>query len=163
MHSGKLELKRGITMTAAVTMATIGCLLGLLVGSALAAETPGTWTGTIGAGAEANEYTLTLGDAAGNVWPMEFGPAWYKTYAFAVEETITVTGELDTGRDGTKKAEIDVASYSGYTGDTSVTPASGTIREAGGPPPWAGGPKNHDKVRGDGGTPDDDGAPDLDD
>ena len=48
MHSGTLDLKRGMTITVAVMMATIGCLLGLLVGSALAAETPGTWTGTIG-------------------------------------------------------------------------------------------------------------------
>jgi hypothetical protein len=155
MHSGKLDLKRGATMTAAVMMATIACLLGLLVGSALAAETPWTGTGTIVIveGAEANEYQL---DVAGNKWPVEFGPAWYKTYTFTAGQEITVTGELDTGRDGTKTPEIDVASFTDANGDQ-------VVRTAGGPPPWAGGTKNHDKVRGNGGTPDNDGTPDADD
>jgi hypothetical protein len=153
MHSGKLDLKRGATMTAAVMMATIACLLGLLVGSAIAADTPGTWTGTLGAGAEANEYILTGADFE---YPVEFGAAWYKTYAFTHGWAITVVGELDTGRDGTKTPEIDVASFTDKNGADQV------VRTAGGPPPWAGGPNKAGKVRGNG-APDNDGTPDADD
>jgi len=104
-------------------------------------------------GAEANEYILT--DESGNKLPVEFGPVWYKAYAFTDGWAITVVGELDTGRDGTKAPEIDVASFADKNG-------ASTVRAAGGPPPWAGGPNKAGKVPGNGAR-NKHGAPDVDD
>ncbi len=87
-----------------------------------------TVTGEITA-VDGNDYTLTSGADSIKVG---FGPAWFKAMGLALHETVSVEGEIDTGKDGTKPAEID-----GF----SATKADGTVitaRTGPGKPPWAG-------------------------
>jgi uncharacterized protein YdeI (BOF family) len=98
-------------------------------------------TGTV-TKANGNEYTLSDGV---NTITVGFGPTWNVATNLAVDQVVTVEGEIDTGKDGTKVAEID-----GF----NVTPEGGTkvvVRPGPGKPPWAGvgGPKG--KAAGKGG------------
>jgi uncharacterized protein YdeI (BOF family) len=79
--------------------------------------------------ANGNDYTIS--DATDSV-SVGFGPEWYKAVKLSVGEKVTVAGEVDKGKDGTKAAEVD-----GF----SVTKADGkveTVRTGPGKPPWAG-------------------------
>jgi uncharacterized protein YdeI (BOF family) len=101
------------------------------------AGTAVTVAGTITA-ADGNDYTLSDGTATITVG---FGPVWYKAMGLVVGDSVTVTGEIDTGKDGTKPAEID-----GF----SATKADGTVvtaRTGPGKPPWAGGPKGAGRAK----------------
>lgn len=153
-----MKLRRKARIGLAV-VATVGCLVGLMAGVALAETTTTgvsasavisiadaakaandsvvTVSGTVAAGAEANEYTLT--DGTGTI-KIDGGPAWYLKTALDVGEKYTITGEVDRGKDGKSAAEIGI--YTATGPDGTVT----TVRAGGGRPPWAGGPNNHDKL-----------------
>lgn len=92
------------------------------------ADTTITVSGEVTA-ASGNEYTISDGTDSISVG---FGPEWYKAVQLVVGEKVTVNGEVDKGKDGTKAAEVD-----GF----SVTRADGTVetvRTGPGKPPWAG-------------------------
>jgi hypothetical protein len=98
-----------------------------------AKDTEVTLSGTITV-ADGNDYTLSDGVESITVG---FGPTWYKATNLKVGEAVTITGEIDKGKDGAKAAEVD-----GF----SATKSDGTVvkvREGSGKPPWAGkgGPK----------------------
>jgi uncharacterized protein YdeI (BOF family) len=92
-------------------------------------DTEVTISGTVQS-VDGNEYMVS--DATGNI-TVEAGPRWYKAVDLTVGQNISVTGEVDTGKDGTKPAVIEAFSI---TIDGSVI----TVREGPGKPPWAGGP-----------------------
>jgi uncharacterized protein YdeI (BOF family) len=153
-----MRLRRKARIGLAV-FATVGCLVGLMAGVALAettttgvsasavisiadaAKAPSdsvvTVTGTVAAGAEANEYTLT--DGTGTI-KIDGGPAWYLKTELAIGAVYTIIGEVGRGKDGKSAAEIDIYTA---TNDKGVVT---TVRAGGGRPPWAGGPNNHDKL-----------------
>jgi uncharacterized protein YdeI (BOF family) len=102
--------------------------------------------------ADGNDYTISDGV---DTISLGFGPAWYKAMGLTVGETVTVEGEIDTGKDGTKAPEMD-----GF----SATKADGTVvtaRTGPGKPPWAGkgGPNGAGKA----GSADDDADSGVDD
>jgi uncharacterized protein YdeI (BOF family) len=92
-------------------------------------DTEVTVTGTVKS-VDGNEYAIS--DATGTI-TVEAGPRWYQAVDLAVGEIVSVTGEVDTGKDGTKIAAIDAF---------SITKADGSIItvKGAGKPPWAGGP-----------------------
>jgi uncharacterized protein YdeI (BOF family) len=154
-----MRLRRKTLRGAAVVVATVGCLVGLMTGTAFAAVTEignvvsdptayldqtVTVSGTIDQVIEGNEFTLK--DGTGTI-KVEAGPSWYKDFGFYVGQSITITGEVDLGKDGTGAAEIDVFTVEA---DGQTT----TVREAGGPPPWAG--RGHNGQTPGAGAPDDD-------
>ncbi len=163
-----MRLRRTALTGAAVVVATVGCLVGLWAGAALAETTTTgvgaaavmsiadaataasgnvvTVSGTIGAVIEGNEYTLT--DGATEI-KIDGGPAWYKALGLKAGDVYTVTGEVDRGKDGTATAEIDI--HTATAPDGTVT----TVREGSGRPPWAGGPHANGQTPGQG-VPDDD-------
>jgi uncharacterized protein YdeI (BOF family) len=106
-----------------------------------------TVTGEITQIVEGNDFILT--DSTGSI-RVDGGPAWFQQLKLVVGQSITVTGEVDLGRPGQASAtpEIDLSSFESG-GQTT------TIRQAGGPPPWAGGPHRQ-------GLPETDGADDDD-
>jgi hypothetical protein len=118
----------------------------MLAGQALADtdKPPITVTGTIlSISPNFNEFVLTLDEAGAAsiksaTIPVDAGPSWYAIkLGLAVLKTgmtVTVTGELGTGKDGTKAPELDAF---------TITPEGGTEIKIKGPgrPPWAGGPK----------------------
>ena len=146
----------------AVVVATVGCLVGLMAGVALAettttgvsasavisiadaAKAPSdsvvTVSGTVTAGAEANEYTLT--DGTGTI-KIDGGPAWYLKTALVIGQAYTITGEVDRGKDGKGAAEIDI-----YTATDDKSGVVTTVRAGGGRPPWAGGPNKNGQTPG---------------
>jgi uncharacterized protein YdeI (BOF family) len=95
------------------------------------AGTEATLTGAIGFLGE-NKFTIT--DTAGDTIAFECGPAWYKTAekAALTAGDITVTGEVELGKDGTTKLEA----YSVKSADGSTTLLD--VRPGAGKPPWAG-------------------------
>ena len=118
---------------------TIACVLAISA-TAYAVTTSISETATAPAGtvvtvsgevmaANGNEYTIS--DGTGSV-SVGFGPEWYKTVRLAVGEQVTVSGEVDKGKDGTKAAEVD--GFSVTKGDGTVE----TVRTGPGRPPWAG-------------------------
>jgi uncharacterized protein YdeI (BOF family) len=106
-----------------------------------------TVTGEITQIVEGNDFILT--DSTGSI-RVDGGPAWFQQLKLVVGQSITVTGEVDLGRPGQASTtpEIDLSSFESG-GQTT------TIRQAGGPPPWAGGPHRQ-------GLPETDGADDDD-
>jgi hypothetical protein len=68
---------------------------------------------------------FTLDDGTGQLI-VDAGPRWYQAIDLVEGEAITVVGEYDNG-------ELDAHRITRSNGDTIV------IREASGPPPWAGG------------------------
>ncbi len=97
------------------------------------ADTVVTVSGEITA-ADGNDYTLSDGTDSIIVG---LGPTWNTVVGLAVGDKVTVEGEIDKGKDGSKAAAID-----GF----SATKADGTkvtVRTGPGKPPWAGrgGPK----------------------
>jgi uncharacterized protein YdeI (BOF family) len=125
--------------------------------TAAKAETTVTITGEV-TKADGNAYTIT--DSTGAI-TVGFGPTWYKTVDLKVGDTVTIEGEIDTGKDGTKAPEID-----GFTTQRG-TEAKIVVRTGPGKPPWAGrgGPKGAGKAGLPDGTSDDapDGTPEVDD
>jgi uncharacterized protein YdeI (BOF family) len=99
--------------------------------SGVASALPGTIVSVTGeiTKAEGNAYVIT--DRTGSI-SVGFGPSWYKAVGLQVGDTVTVEGEVDTGKDGTKAAEID-----GFTAQTG-TDAKIVVRDGPGKPPWAG-------------------------
>jgi hypothetical protein len=85
-------------------------------------------TGTV-TSVDGNDFVVSDGTEIA----VEAGPTWYQAIDVAVGDNVTVTGEVDTGKDGTKTAVIEAFSI---TLDGSVI----TVREGPGKPPWAGGP-----------------------
>jgi hypothetical protein len=81
---------------------------------------------------DGNDFVVS--DGTDNI-TVEAGPPWYQAIELAVGDNVTITGEVDTGKDGTKLAEIEAFSIT-LTDDGSVI----TIRDGAGRPPWAGGP-----------------------
>jgi uncharacterized protein YdeI (BOF family) len=164
-----MRLKRVAQSGAATVAATVACLVGLMAGTALAAVTgigsiltdPAAYkdqvvsiSGTIDQVVEGNEFMLK--DATGTI-KIDGGPSWFKDLGLAglvVGQSFTISGEVDLGKDGTGAAELDIF---------SVTDASGaviaTVREAGGRPPWAGGPHSNGLTPGQGVADDDTDAP----
>jgi uncharacterized protein YdeI (BOF family) len=161
-----MRLKRVAQAGAATVAATVACLVGLMAGTALAAVTdigsiltdPAAYkdqvvsvTGTIDQVIEGNEFMLK--DATGTI-KIDGGPSWFKDLGLAISQSFTISGEVDLGKDGTGAAEIDIF---------SVTDASGaviaTVREAGGRPPWAGGPQSNGQTPGQGVADDDTDTP----
>ena len=154
----------------ALVVVTVGCVIGLLAGTALAAVTTigalkaapvadqeVTLTGTITGVTEGNEYVLD--DGTGTI-SIDCGPAWYAGIGLAMGATATVTGEVDLGRPGGTPTvpEVDVQTIGNGGVITEVRPVEG-------PPPWAGGPHKNGQHPGQG-VPDDDdevaGQPDAD-
>jgi uncharacterized protein YdeI (BOF family) len=129
-----------------MVLATIGVLSALTIGAVpvLAAslskiadvnanpvkDTEVTISGAVQS-VDGNEYVVSDGTGAITV---EAGPRWYQAVDLAVGETVSVTGEVDTGKDGTKTAAIDAFSIT--KADGSIT----TVKNGAGKPPWAGGP-----------------------
>ncbi len=165
MRSRKRTLRRS-----ALLVVTVGCVLGLMAGTALAAATTigaikaepvadqeVTLTGTITEVVEGNEYVLD--DGTGKI-TIDCGPAWYAGIGLATGTTVTITGEVDLAKPGgtVTAPEVDVQSLDNGGTITEVRPAEG-------PPPWAGGPHRNGQVPGRG-VPDDDdevpGQPDAD-
>jgi uncharacterized protein YdeI (BOF family) len=158
-----MKLRRTALAGAAVVVATVGCLVGLMAATALAADTTTTTgvgaaaaisiadivanpvrdqvvsiSGTIDQVIEGNEYVLK--DDTGTI-KIDGGPAWSKLLGFTVGQEVTITGEVDLGKDGTAAAEIDIFTVEA---DGQTT----TVREADGPPPWAGGPHKNGQTPG---------------
>jgi uncharacterized protein YdeI (BOF family) len=106
-----------------------------------------TFIGTIIQALGGNEYVLQGADGTITI---DAGPIWYKLLSLVVGQNVTVTGELDTGKDGTSPAQIDVFTVSDDTGAVIAT-----VREGSGRPPWAGGPFKNGVTPGNG-VPDDD-------
>ncbi|MDO8915827.1 MAG: NirD/YgiW/YdeI family stress tolerance protein [Coriobacteriia bacterium] len=79
--------------------------------------------------ADGNAYTIT--DSTGAI-TVGFGPTWYKTVDLKVGDTVTIEGEIDTGKDGTKAPEVD-----GFTAQRGTEPKI-VVRTGPGKPPWAG-------------------------
>jgi uncharacterized protein YdeI (BOF family) len=80
---------------------------------------------------DGDEFVVSDGTGAITV---EAGPGWYQAVGLAGGENVSVTGEVDTGKDGAKIATIDAF---------SITKADGsiiTVKNGAGKPPWAGGP-----------------------
>jgi uncharacterized protein YdeI (BOF family) len=158
-----MKMRRKALKGAAVVVAAVGCLVGLMAGVALASTIsealsadPGTVVTVDGKVTliEGNEYMLT--DSVGGQIKIELGPVWYASYVLDSTQTYTFIGEVDKGKDGTAAAEIDV-----FTADDADGNTIANVRDAaGGKPPWAGlgGPNGKAQGRG-AGVPDDDDAP----
>jgi uncharacterized protein YdeI (BOF family) len=152
---------------AAVVVAAVGCLVGLMAGVALASTVsdalnaaPGTVVTVEGTVTliEGNEYMLA---GAGGQIKIELGPVWYASYVLDSTQTYTFIGEVDKGKDGTAVAEIDVFTVK----DAGGTTIAKVRDEAGGKPPWAsrGGPHANGQTPGADAPDDDDaGTPDSD-
>jgi uncharacterized protein YdeI (BOF family) len=106
-----------------------------------------TFLGVIIQALGGNEYVIQGADGTITI---DGGPAWYKLLNLLVGQTVSVTGELDTGKDGTSAAQIDVFSVSDDTGSVIAT-----VREGSGRPPWAGGPSKNAQHPGNTGAQDD--------
>jgi uncharacterized protein YdeI (BOF family) len=155
-----MRLRRKVLTGVVAVAATVGCVIGLMTGPALAETTTTgigatvvssiadlianpaadqvvTVSGTIAAGTEGNEYTLT--DATGTI-KIDGGPAWYLKTALVIGQVYTITGEFDMGKDGKGPAEIGIFTATGPDG--TVT----TVRTGGGRPPWAGGPNRNGQL-----------------
>jgi uncharacterized protein YdeI (BOF family) len=153
---------------AAVVVAAVGCLVGLMAGVALASTVsdalnaaPGTVVTVEGTVTliEGNEYMLA--DSVGGQIKIELGPVWYYAYTLTEGGTYSFIGEVDTGKDGTAAAEIDVFTVK----DAGGTTIAKVRDEAGGKPPWAsrGGPHANGQTPGADAPDDDDaGTPDSD-
>jgi uncharacterized protein YdeI (BOF family) len=129
-------------LTIAILLGTAATAYALSIADAKSspAGTVVTVTGEI-TKADGNDYTLFDGTDSITVG---FGPKWNMAVGLVVGETVTVEGEIDTGKDGTKAPEID-----GF----SATKADGTkitVRTGPGKPSWAGvgGPKGKAAGRG---------------
>jgi uncharacterized protein YdeI (BOF family) len=140
-------LVAGLVLATAVTAFAV--TMSITEAKNAAKDTEVTLSGTITV-ADGNDYTISDGVDSIKV---EFGPVWYKAANLKVGEAVTVTGEIDKGKDGAKAAEVD-----GF----SATKADGTVvtaRKGPGKPPWAGqGGRNGKGAKGD--TADDDPADD---
>jgi uncharacterized protein YdeI (BOF family) len=90
-----------------------------------------TLTGEITQLVEGNDFVLT--DSTGSI-TVDGGPAWFQQFGLTVGQSVTVTGEVDLGKpeEAATTPEIDMFSFESG-GQTT------TVRQAGGPPPWAGG------------------------
>jgi uncharacterized protein YdeI (BOF family) len=155
---------------AAVVVAAVGCLVGLMAGVALASTVsdalnaaPGTVVTVEGTVTliEGNEYMLA---GAGGQIKIELGPVWYASYVLDSTQTYTFIGEVDKGKDGlAATAEIDVFTVKDAAGTTTIAEVRS---EAGGKPPWAGrgGPHANGQTPGADAPDDDDaaGTPDSD-
>jgi uncharacterized protein YdeI (BOF family) len=129
-----------------MVLATIGVLSALTIGAVptLAAslsniadvnanpvkDTEVTISGAV-LSVDGNEYVVSDGTG---VITVEAGPRWYQAVDLVVGEIVSVTGEVDTGKDGTKTAAIDAFSIT--KADSSVI----TVKNGTGKPPWAVGP-----------------------
>jgi hypothetical protein len=76
-----------------------------------------------------NEFILD--DGTGQII-VDAGPPWYHQLNFQVGQQVTVVGEYDD-------YDFDAFSITYSNGETIV------IRNAGGPPPWAGGPRGYER------------------
>jgi uncharacterized protein YdeI (BOF family) len=117
-----------------------------------------TFIGTIIQALGGNEYVVQGADGTITI---DAGPFWYKVLSLVVGQNVTITGELDTGKDGTSAAQLDVFTVSDDKGAVIAT-----VREGSGRPPWAGGPFKNGATPGHG-VPDNDPneapeAPDAD-
>jgi uncharacterized protein YdeI (BOF family) len=117
-----------------------------------------TFIGTIIQALGGNEYVVQGADGTITI---DAGPFWYKVLSLVVGQNVTITGELDTGKDGTSAAQLDVFTVSDDKGAVIAT-----VREGSGRPPWAGGPFKNGVTPGHG-VPDNDPneapeAPDAD-
>jgi uncharacterized protein YdeI (BOF family) len=160
--------KRTRTRVAAIVFTAV-CILGLTAGTVFAAVTqigtvvadPSAYkdqavsvTGTIDKVVEGNEYILS--DGTGTI-AISGGPAWYKSLGLTAGQSITVTGEVDLGKDGTALTpEIDILSFEA---DGQTT----TVRQAGARPSWAGGPHKSGQTPGQGLAGNDDTTPETPD
>ena len=91
-----------------------------------------TLTGEITQLVEGNDFVLT--DNTGSI-TVDGGPAWFHQLGLAIGQSVTVTGEVDLGRPGQASTTPEIGLFSFELGGESTT-----IHQAGGPPPWAGGP-----------------------
>jgi uncharacterized protein YdeI (BOF family) len=106
-----------------------------------------TLIGTIIQALGGNEYVLQGADGTITI---DAGPIWYKLVSLVVGQNVTITGELDTGKDGKSPAQVDVFSVADDQGTVIAA-----VREGSGRPPWAGGPFKNGLTPGNG-VPDDD-------
>jgi uncharacterized protein YdeI (BOF family) len=160
--------RRTRTRVAALAFTTV-CVLGLTAGTVFAAVTqigtvvadPSAYkdqavsvTGTIDKVVEGNEYILN--DGTGTI-AISGGPAWHKLLGLTVGQSVTVTGEVDLGKDGKATApELDILTVEA---DGQTT----TVREAGKRPAWAGGPFKNGQTPGQGVPDTDDATPEVPD
>jgi uncharacterized protein YdeI (BOF family) len=90
-------------------------------------------TGTV-TSVDGNDFVVSDGTEIA----VEAGPTWYQAIDVAVGDNVTVTGEVDTGKDGTATPVIEAFSITITLADGTSTEI--TVREEPGKPPWAGGP-----------------------
>ncbi|MCL0067639.1 hypothetical protein M1N67_01680 [Peptococcaceae bacterium] len=90
-------------------------------------------SGTIAGWLEDNDYILTDGTSS---LVIDLCPPWYKQFSFNNGDKVTVVGELGINR-RTGAVEIDVFTITMSNGEVI------TLRNADGPPPWAGPPHKH--------------------
>jgi uncharacterized protein YdeI (BOF family) len=91
-----------------------------------------TLTGEITLLVEGNDFVLT--DSTGNI-TIDGGPAWFHQLALSIGQSVIVTGEVDLGRLGQTSTTPEIDMFSFVSGGETTT-----VRQGGGPPPWAGGP-----------------------
>jgi uncharacterized protein YdeI (BOF family) len=96
---------------------------------------------------EGNDFLLD--DGTGSI-RVDGGPFWHHQLGLTAGQSVTISGEVDLGRPGSEAAtpQIDLFFFEA-DGQTM------TVRDAGGPPPWAGGPHRNDKQHGNQGADDD--------
>jgi hypothetical protein len=139
-----MRLRRKVLTGVVAVAATVGCVIGLMTGPALAETT----TTGIGATVVSSIADLIANPAADQVVTVsgtiaagtEGGPAWYLKTALVIGQVYTITGEFDMGKDGKGPAEIGIFTATGPDG--TVT----TVRTGGGRPPWAGGPNRNGQL-----------------
>jgi uncharacterized protein YdeI (BOF family) len=156
-------VKRSVVMAVTVLVLTVGLASAAYAATVVpipealkaAVDSVVSVTGVVKSGA-ANEYVI---EGGGVTVPVGFGPSWNKAVDLTVGETVTITGEIDRGKDGTRATELD-----GF----SVEKPDGTkieVRTGPGKPPWAGkGGPNGKGAKGAAGADDDaDDAPGTED
>jgi uncharacterized protein YdeI (BOF family) len=114
---------------------------------ATSAEQLVTFLGVVIQALGGNEYVIQGTDGTITI---DGGPFWYKVLNLLVGQTVSVTGELDTGKDGNSAAEVDVFTVADDKGTVIAT-----VREGSGRPPWAGGPSKNAQHPGNTGAQDD--------
>jgi hypothetical protein len=121
-------------------IAILGIVLAtMLVATPVFADTSVTVKGTVQSVLpNCNEFVIIITDStdstlSGNI-TVDAGPKWFKDLnlsgVLAVDDEVTVTGELDTGKDSTAVAHIDAFSI---THDNTTYTVKGP-----GKPAWAG-------------------------
>jgi uncharacterized protein YdeI (BOF family) len=165
-----MKRKKAILIRVGIVVTVVCCLAGFSA-TAAAAESTTSSTGATATTAVSEDTSTTEAAAqlvtfigtiiqalGGNEYVVQGADG---TITIVVGQNVTITGELDTGKDGTSAAQLDVFTVSDDKGAVIAT-----VREGSGRPPWAGGPFKNGVTPGHG-VPDNDPneapeAPDAD-